>query len=148
MARKTTLMSDTPRQDPVVEAPGAYENASVPAQMLDMAETIAPASASSHATIDQLSRIEEKTARIEEKFARNEAVFARAQDSLERSAARVEAAARNVDAAELAHEVAALRARVDQTPRFAALALTSLITAVVTTVMILATVKFFPGLIK
>ena len=64
------------------------------------------------------------------------------------SAARVEAAARNVDAAELAHEVAALRARVNQTPRFAALALTSLITAVVTTALILTTIRFFPGLIK
>jgi hypothetical protein len=97
---------------------------------------------------DQLSRIEEKSARIEEKFSRQEAVFGRAQDALDRAAERVETAARSVDAVELANEVAALRARVDKTPRFATLMLASLVTAVATTILLIAVLKFAPGLLK
>ena len=80
-----------------------------------------PANAPERSALDQLSRIEDKAARIEEKFARYEAVFGRAQASIDAAAARVEVAAKSVDAVELAQEVALLRARVEKTPRFAAL---------------------------
>jgi predicted ribosome quality control (RQC) complex YloA/Tae2 family protein len=126
----------TKRQEPVVQEPVVITMtpAAVPQDLLH--------------NNDQLSRIEEKTARIEEKFSRQEAVIGRAQDALDRAAERVETAARSVDAVELANEVAALRARVDKTPRFATLMLASLVTAVATTVLLIAVLKFAPGLLK
>ena len=98
--------------------------------------------------LDQFARMEDKLARMEEKFSRTENMVARAQDSLDRAAGRVEDAARGVDAAELASEVAALRARVEKTPRLGGLMLTALVTAVATTVLLLLVLKFAPGLVK
>lgn len=137
-------MSEAARQEPVVEAPAM--NTEAPAAISDLARP--PRPAQEPVAGDQLSRIEEKAARIEEKFARQEAVFGRAQDTLDRAAERVEMAARSVDAAELANEVAALRGRVEQTPRFGALLLTTLLTAAITTAFVIAVLRFFPGLIK
>jgi uncharacterized membrane protein len=137
-------MSETMRQEPVVETPAT--SAEVPVTIIDLARPARTMPAP--APGDQLSRIEEKAARIEEKFARQEAVFGRAQDVLDRSAERVEMAARSVDAAELANEVARLRARVEQTPRFGALLLTTLLTAAITTAFVIAALKFFPGLLR
>lgn len=146
MAKRTSSMSETSRQEPVVESPVAEMAAGLPAPVQDIARG-APARADA-TTDSQLARIEEKAARIEEKFARQEAVFGRAQDALDRSAERVEIAARSVDAEELSREVARLRARVEQTPRFGALLLSTLLTAVVTTAFLLAILKFAPGLIR
>ena len=97
--------------------------------------------------MDQLARIEDKAARIEEKFARYESVLTRAEASLERSAHKVDAAAGTMDFSGIREEVAALRQRVDATPRFGALVTTALITALVTVVMVVLVLKFgVPGL--
>ena len=98
--------------------------------------------------LDQLSRIEEKAARIEEKFARYEAVFGRVENRLDAAVHRVEEAARSVDAVELATAVSALKARVEQTPRFGAMIITALVTAIATTILLVAILRFAPGLLK
>ena len=92
--------------------------------------------------LDQLTRIEEKAARIEEKFARYEAVLNRAEATLERSAKKVEDTARGLDFDGLNGELTKLHARVNATPRFGALVITSVITACVTVVMMVIVAKF------
>ena len=116
-------MAEAARQEPVVVAiPVASEPAPAPA-------------------LDQLSRIEEKAARIEEKFARYEAVLNRAEATLERSAKKVEDTARGLDFDGLNGELTKLNARVDATPRFGALVITSAITAVVTVILMVIAAK-------
>lgn len=132
------------RKEPAMDAPApmtatAHEPVAVP-----------PAMSATHADgarTEHLTRIEEKVARIEEKLARQEAVYGRAQDGLDRAAQRVEVAARSVDAAELAQEVANLRERVEQTPRFGALLLNTILTAVITTALVIAALRYVPNLL-
>lgn len=118
-------MAETARQDPVlvsIPLPAELPPAPVPA-------------------LDQLTRIEEKAARIEEKFARYEAVLNRAEATLERSAKKVEDTARGLDFDGLNGELTKLNARVNATPRFGALVITSAITALVTVVLMIIAAK-------
>ena len=100
-----------------------------------------PLAASDPRKLDQLSRIEDKAARIEEKFARYEAVLTRAEASLERSAQKVDLAAGTMDFAGLREELSALRQRVNSTPRFGALLLTGIVTAVLTMILTVLVLK-------
>jgi len=126
--------------------PGAASNGT---SQLVVPETgpAAGAPATEPREVDQLARIEDKAARIEEKFARYESVLARAESSLERSAQKVDAAAGTMDFSGIREEVAALRRRVEATPRFGALVTTAVITALLTVVLMVLVLKFgVPGL--
>lgn len=146
MAKIEPTVAVTAEPMPVAPAPGFGAP-----YVVGTATAAAPAEApmaSEPRGLDQLSRIEEKAARIEEKFARYEAVLTRAEASLERSAHKVDAAAGTMDFSGIAGEVAALRQRVDATPRFAALFFTGLVTAALTVVLTVLVLKYgVPGVV-
>ena len=119
-------MNEAARQEPMVSI--------VPAAVAAMVAAPAP-------SLDQLTRIEEKAARIEEKFARYEAVLNRAEATLERSAKKVEDTARGLDFDGLNGELTNLNTRINATPRFGALVITSVITALVTVVLVIIAAK-------
>jgi hypothetical protein len=120
--KDTSAMTEAAKQEPVVIA-------------LPLTAPAAPG-------LDQLTRIEEKAARIEEKFARYEAVLNRAEATLERSAKKVEDTARGLDFDGLNGELTKLNARINATPRFGALVITAIITAVVTLALVIIAAKF------
>jgi DNA repair ATPase RecN len=109
------------------------------------AEAPISAPAPAPANLDQLSRIEEKAARIEEKFARYEAVLNRAEMTLERGAHRLEDTAKTLDFDGLGGELKKLNERINATPRFGALMLSSLASAVLGAVLVV--ILFKTGLI-
>lgn len=98
--------------------------------------------------LDQVSRIEEKTARIEEKFARSEALMLRVEDKVQAAVGRVGEAARQSDLAALRNEVGDLASRTRRLPGFGTLLvfaiLTSLLSAGLTAY---ALVNGVPGVI-
>ncbi|MGL4727786.1 MAG: hypothetical protein ACRCWO_03430 [Bosea sp. (in: a-proteobacteria)] len=132
-------MAEAARKDPAqtIIAPAAANAESAPAVTV-----VTPSPA---ASLDQLSRIEDKTARIEEKFARYEAVLTRAEATIERGAQRLEDTARGLDFDGLSGALQKLNARIDATPRFGALMISSLASAVLGAVLVI--IAFKTGLI-
>jgi hypothetical protein len=141
MAEASPRKDAAQRQEPII-APAAA-NAEAPPVMV-AAPVPVPAPTPTPA-LDQLSRIEEKTARIEEKFARYEAVLNRAEATLDRGAHRLEDTARGLDFDGLSGALQKLNARIDATPRFGALMLSSLASAVLGAVLVI--IAFKTGLI-
>jgi hypothetical protein len=137
MHKRTLTMVEVARKDiaqPML-APAAANTETQP-----VVAVVTPA-----ASLDQLSRIEDKTARIEEKFARYEAVLARAETMMERGAHRLEDTARGLDLDGLSGALQKLNARIDATPRFGALMIASLASAVLGAVLVI--IAFKTGLI-
>ncbi len=98
-----------------------------------------PAYDSSRGGIDQLSRIEDKTARIEEKYARSEALLLRVGEKVEAATSRMADVALQAD-------LTALSQRVRGLPGMGALILTAIITAVLTAAAVYAILKYgVPG---
>ncbi|HVL70800.1 MAG TPA: hypothetical protein VM434_02850, partial [Beijerinckiaceae bacterium] len=62
--------------------------------------------------LDQISRIEEKTARIEEKYARTEALMLRLDDRVQQATARSAESARQADLIAVRDQLAAVTRRV------------------------------------
>jgi hypothetical protein len=141
MAEASTRKDAAQRQDPMIAPPAA--NAEAPPVMV-AATAPAPAAAAAPA-LDQLSRIEEKAARIEEKFARYETVLNRAEATLDRGAHRLEETARGLDFDGLSGALQKLNARIDATPRFGALMIASLASAVLGAALVI--IAFKTGLI-
>jgi hypothetical protein len=139
MAEASPRKDAAQRQEPII-APAAANAEAPPVMVAVPAPAPAPAPA-----LDQLSRIEEKTARIEEKFARYEAVLNRAEATLDRGAHRLEDTARGLDFDGLSGALQKLNARIDATPRFGALMFSSLASAVLGAVLVI--VAFKTGLI-
>jgi hypothetical protein len=139
MAEASPRKDAAQRQEPII-APAAA-NAEAPPVMV-AAPVPAPAAAPA---LDQLSRIEEKTARIEEKFARYEAVLNRAEATLDRGAHRLEDTARGLDFDGLSGALQKLNARIDSTPRFGALMMSSLASAILGAALVI--IAFKTGLI-
>jgi hypothetical protein len=137
MAEASPRKDAAQRQEPII-APAAANAEAPPVMVAAPAPAPAPA-------LDQLSRIEEKAARIEEKFARYEAVLNRAEATLDRGAHRLEDTARGLDFDGLSGALQKLNARIDRTPRFGALMLSSLASAVLGAVLVI--IAFKTGLI-
>ncbi len=90
--------------------------------------------------LDQLARIEEKAARIEEKYARSEALLLRVEMKVETATGVTGELARQAD-------LAALSTRVARLPGFGALILTALLAAVGSAGLIIAVMRFLPGVL-
>jgi hypothetical protein len=99
------------------------------------------------AALDQLSRIEEKTARIEEKYARTEFLMQRVQDKVEAAAGRMGEVALQSDLVAARERLNELGTRVRRLPGVGALFLTALVTAVLAAAFTLAAQKYLPGLL-
>ena len=97
------------------------------------------------ARLDQLSRIEEKTARIEEKYARTETAMQRVQDKVEAAMGRMTNAALQSDLVIVRERVDELTRRVRRLPGLNSLWVTALVTAILTTALVLAAQKYLLG---
>jgi hypothetical protein len=95
--------------------------------------------------LDQLSRIEEKTARIEEKYARTETGMQRVQDKVEAAMGRMSNAAQQSDLAIVRERVDELARRVRRLPGLNALVFTALVTAILAAALVLAAQKYLLG---
>ena len=95
--------------------------------------------------LDQLSRIEEKTARIEEKYARTETAMQRVQDKVEAAMSRMSNAAQQPDLVIVRERVDELARRVRRLPGLNSLWLTALVTALLTAAFVLAAQKYLLG---
>ena len=97
------------------------------------------------ARLDQLSRIEEKTARIEEKYARTETGMQRVQDKVEDAMSRMSNAAQQSDLVLVRERVDELARRVRRLPGLNALVFTALVTAVLAAALVLVAEKYLMG---
>ncbi len=96
---------------------------------------------------DQLARIEDKAARIEEKFARQESTAQRVLDKLELATSRMGEVALQSEVAALRGEMATIVRRTRRLPGTAALFTASVVTALLTAVIVIALVRYVPGLL-
>ncbi len=106
-----------------------------------------PAAPAARGALDQLSRIEDKVARIEEKYARTEFVMQRVQDKVEGAMGRMNEVALQSDLVALRNQLATASDRIRKVPGFGALMLTGIVTAVVAAVLVIAALRFVPGLL-
>jgi hypothetical protein len=95
--------------------------------------------------LDQLSRIEEKTARIEEKYARTETGMQRVQDKVEAAMGRMTEAALQSDLVIVRERVDELARRVRRLPGLNSLVFTALVTAILTAALVLVAQKYLLG---
>lgn len=145
-------MSDTltaARLEPIVD-PGPGTAPYVPPGGPAPATSPPPAAAEPtppQAIADQLARLEDKTARIEEKLSRAEASTQRVVDRFEASSHRMSEVAQQSDLAAVRGDVKFVARRVRNLPGFTALVLSAAITAVLTSALTIAIIRYLPGLL-
>lgn len=163
-SRTAPPMSDlraTPRSEPVLEP--MPQAANVPGEPVrvtsepvvlrvrepapDAPPPSAPAAPGRLEASEQLARLEDKAARIEEKLARSESNTQRVVDRFELASARMGEVALQSDLAAARVDIAAIGKRVRGLPGFTALVYTAVITAVLTTGLTVAVMRFLPGLL-
>lgn len=118
-----------------------------PASPVVATGTIGPASAELSSPYDQLARLEDKTARIEEKLSRSESSTQRVVDRFEASSHRMSEVAQQSDLQAVRGEVKFIARRVKNLPGFAALILSSVITAALAAVLVIVIIRYMPGLL-
>ena len=135
-------MTDISKREPSLE--GAHQRQSpsfipsTPAPLVSP-PTSGGASLSDRGGLDQLSRIEEKSARIEEKFARTEALLLRLETTFQDALSKFGGLARTAD-------VNALETRVRGLPGTGAIFFVALIAALIGAACVLAVQKYgIPG---
>jgi hypothetical protein len=109
--------------------------------------TVAPPASSPASGVDQLSRIEEKTARIEEKYARSEALLHRVEAKVETATGRMHEVASQSELAALRGQIGDITRRVRALPGRTALVAVAIVTALLTAAIVLAVVKYAPGIL-
>ena len=98
------------------------------------------------AGLDQLSRIEEKTARVEEKYARTEALMHRLESKLEHTTNRAAEMARQADLVAVRAELDALARRVRRLPGLSSLVFVALVSILLTVAGTVALLRYgVPG---
>jgi hypothetical protein len=135
-------MTDISKREPSLEGatqrPGPSFIPSPPAPPAPQ-QSSSTSSLSERGGLDQLSRIEEKSARIEEKFARTEALLLRLETTFQDALSKFGGLARTAD-------VNALETRVRSLPGIGAIFFVALISAVIGAACVLAAQKYgIPG---
>lgn len=141
-------MSDNAKREPSiapsVDRPSTYFPA--PSPTLGPAPTVtapsvpAPATLAERGGLDQLSRIEEKSARIEEKFARSEALLLRVESTFQDVMTKFGGIARTSD-------INALEARVRRLPGAGTIFFVALIAALIGAGAVFVAQHGIPGLV-
>jgi hypothetical protein len=135
-------MTDTAKREPSLDAPPERHTptyAPPPPTPPLSAASANSMTLSERGGLDQLSRIEEKSARIEEKFARTEALLLRVEATFQDALTKFGGLARTAD-------VNALEARVRGLPGAGAIFFVALIAALIGAAAVLAAQKFgIPG---
>jgi hypothetical protein len=101
--------------------------------------------AKSEVPAEPLARIEDKTSRIEEKIARSEDSLQRVVGRFEMATNRMNEVATQAELAAVRGEVAFIARRVRNVPGWTALVGSSVLTAILTAIVILLLLRFFPG---
>jgi len=100
------------------------------------------------AGLDQLSRIEEKTARIEEKYARTEALMQRLETKVEHTTNRAAEMARQADLIAVRAELEALARRTRRLPGLTALVFVAIVSILLTVAGVVAVTRYgIPGVL-
>lgn len=99
----------------------------------------------SEVSAEPLARIEDKTSRIEEKLARSEDAMQRVVGRLETAAGRMNEVASQAELAAVRGEVSFIARRVRKVPGWTALVVSSVLTAILTAVVIILLLRYFPG---
>jgi hypothetical protein len=137
-------MTDISKREPSLEGAPRPAPSFIPSMAASPPPTSAPqattnSSLSDRGGLDQLSRIEEKSARIEEKFARTEALLLRVETTFQDALSKFGGLARTAD-------VNALETRVRGLPGIGAIFFVALISAVIGAACVLAAQKYgIPG---
>jgi hypothetical protein len=135
-------MTDNAKREPSIDPPTDRSSPYYPTPNPAPAPAPAPApSLSERGGLDQLSRIEEKSARIEEKFARTEALLVRVESTFQDAMGRFGGIARIAD-------IHALEARVRRLPSASSIFIVALIAALIGALVVLIALRFgIPGLL-
>lgn len=139
-------MTDISKREPSLEGAPRPAPSFIPSTPVQAAPPAPPqqqmggaAALSDRGGLDQLSRIEEKSARIEEKFARTEALLLRVETTFQDALSKFGGLARTAD-------VNALETRVRSLPGIGAIFFVALISAVIGAACVLAAQKYgIPG---
>ena len=100
------------------------------------------------ASLDQLSRIEEKTARIEEKYARTEALMQRLESKVEHTTNRAAEMARQADLIAVRAELDALARRTRRLPGLTSLVFLAIVSILLTVAGVVAVLRYgIPGVL-
>jgi hypothetical protein len=128
---------------------GEMRAAAAPGSLPETAASPATPAAASELTgrhgVDQLSRIEDKAARIEEKYARAEALLQRLEASVGAATSRMHHVASHADLMAVRDQVTATAARVRRLPGLTALALTAIVTSLLTAALVLVLQRYGLG---
>lgn len=147
----TAVTTSTPVEysppPPHVATPGEYSPPPPPHVATPASSATDTAAPSARGALDQLSRIEDKVARIEEKYARTEFVMQRVQDKVEGAMGRMDEVALQSDLVALRNQLTAASDRIRKVPGFGALMLTGIVTAVLAAALVIAALRFVPGLL-
>jgi phytoene dehydrogenase-like protein len=145
-------MTDTMRVEPTLGPAPASADSPAVAELRAAVDAAPPDTTPADTTprldragLDQLSRIEEKTARIEEKYARSEARMQRVVDKVDSAMDRFSNVALQSDLAAVRGEVGTINRRLKKLPGFGALLLTSVVSAVLTAAVIILLFKYGGG---
>jgi hypothetical protein len=105
----------------------------------------AAVSAKADVPAEPLARIEDKTSRIEEKLARSEDAMQRVVGRFEMASNRMSEVASQTELAAVRGEVSFVARRVRRLPGWTALVGSSVLTAVLTAVVVILLLRYFPG---
>jgi hypothetical protein len=133
-------MTDIAKREPSLESsPPRPAPSFIPAPPAPPTPQVSGPPLSERGGLDQLSRVEEKTARIEEKFARTEALLLRVESTFQDALSKFGGLARTAD-------VNALESRVRGLPGIGAIFFVALIASIIGAVGMLAVQKYgIPG---
>jgi len=137
-------MTDNAKREPSIDPPTDRPSGYYPQPNLAPAPAptaVVPPPLSERGGLDQLSRIEEKSARIEEKFARTEALLVRVESTFQDAMSKFGGIARTAD-------MHALEARVRRLPGTSSIFVVALIAALIGALVVLIALRFgIPGLL-
>jgi len=143
-------MTDTMRVEPTLgSAPASADSPAV--AELRAAVDAAPADTTprlDRAGLDQLSRIEEKTARIEEKYARTEALIGRLERQVEQTTTRANELARHADLVAVRADLEAVARRTRRLPGLATILFVAFVSVLLTIAGVVAATRYgIPGVL-
>jgi hypothetical protein len=105
----------------------------------------APSTGAGDISAQPLARLEDKTARIEEKLARSEDTLQRVLGRFEFATNRMNEVATQAELAAVRGEVSFIARRIRKVPGWTALVGSSVVTAVLTAIVIILLLRYFPG---
>jgi hypothetical protein len=148
-------MTDTMRVEPTLGPAPASADSPAVAELRAAVDAAPPDTTPADTTprldragLDQLSRIEEKTARIEEKYARTEALIGRLERQVEQTTTRANELARHADLVAVRADLEAVSRRTRRLPGLATILFVALVSVLLTIAGVVAATRYgIPGVL-